>query len=105
MHCCDIVDVAHPALCFILQDRAPGPAFQPRAPDDQNLDRMLGEMQARGARSASLILMTPCCAGCSPRLMPLPGHSGKLVHAALHLLPWLACRTRGSEVTCTAGRS
>lgn len=38
---------APPSACRFVQGRSPGPSFQPMKAGDQNMERMLGEMQVR----------------------------------------------------------
>ena len=47
-----VCDVA-PRGCLCLQDRMPGPAFQPMKEGEQNLERMMGQMEVGAALPCS----------------------------------------------------
>jgi hypothetical protein len=108
-----------------VQDRTPGLPFEPVQEGDQNLEKMLGEMQASPQAAPQQGLATPLLP--MFQLPPLPRHGLCVPAAAKHAPPpdlaadkivptcpcdaagaaavLGVCRTRDFVATCGAGRS
>ena len=74
-----------------LQDRAPGPAFQPQREGEQNLERMVGDMQVSWPAQYIRAMLPP--AWLTP---PKHAHTSQLVGCQVHALAqiWALPRLR-----------